>query len=257
MSLLLGSFGIGAGWSWIIPLVLAFAAVYTLLPRPRPYPPVLGGLAAGCALLSGGAFLIRTGAVDKEMFLFAAFSGISVIAAANMITQKNPVHAALSFVLVVLGTCGLFLLQGAPFLMAATMIVYAGAIIVTFAFVIMMAKQHGRSDADDRSREPFLSSAAGFFLLGAILYAIPETSLPAGTGAPDPLPAHRWGVSPYSQIRGATLDRAPDLPAENAAYLGRALFTDYLVSVELGGTLLLVATIGSILITARRREANR
>ena len=157
----------------------------------------------------------------------------------------------------VLGTCGLFLLQGAPFLMAATTIVYAGAIIVTFTFVIMMAKQHGNSDADFRSREPFLASAAGFFLLGAILYSLPGDSQPGGGGVPDPLPAYRWGVSPYSQIRGATLDRTPALPAENTAYVGRALFTAYLVAGELGGALLLVATIGSIVITTRRREGSR
>ena len=58
-----------------------------------------------------------------------------------------------SFALVVLSSCGLFLLQAAPFLMAATIIVYAGAIVVTFLFVIMLAHQEGPSDADYRSRE--------------------------------------------------------------------------------------------------------
>ena len=86
-----------------------------------------------------------------------------------MITQKNPVHAALSFALVVLSTCGLFLLQAAPFLMAATIIVYAGAIVVTFLFVIMLAQQEGPSDADQRTREPFLASLAGGVLLAALV----------------------------------------------------------------------------------------
>ena len=78
-------------------------------------------------------------------------------------------RAALSFALVVLSTCGLFLLLAAPFLMAATIIIYAGAIIVTFLFVIMLAQQAGLSDADQRSREPFLACVAGFVLLGAML----------------------------------------------------------------------------------------
>src|SRR5262249_14713659 len=74
-----------------------------------------------------------------------------------------------SFAMVILSTCGLFLLQAAPFLMAATIIIYAGAIVVTFLFVIMLAQQSGLDNADYRSREPFLSCVAGFVLLAAIL----------------------------------------------------------------------------------------
>src|SRR5206468_2720771 len=91
------------------------------------------------------------------------------------ITQRNPARAAFSFALVVLSTCGLFLLQAAPFLMAATIIIYAGAIIVTFLFVIMLAQQTGRTDADDRSREPALACVAGFVLLAALLYLLQLT----------------------------------------------------------------------------------
>ena len=58
-----------------------------------------------------------------------------------LVTQQNPARAALSFALVVLSTCGLFLLLAAPFLMAATIVIYAGAIVVTFLFVIMLAQQ--------------------------------------------------------------------------------------------------------------------
>src|ERR1019366_946117 len=82
---------------------------------------------------------------------------------------SSDLHAALSFALVVLSTCGLFLLQAAPFLMAATIIVYAGAIVVTFLFVIMLAQQEGPSSADQRSREPFLASLAGGGLLASLL----------------------------------------------------------------------------------------
>ena len=56
--------------------------------------------------------------------------------------------------------------------MAATIIIYAGAIIVTFLFVLMLAQQEGPSDADARSREPMLASAIGFVLLGALLYVL-------------------------------------------------------------------------------------
>src|SRR5262249_44675875 len=123
-------------------------------------------------LLLAGSLCIRSAGVSAESVLFYLFSGVAVVAGGLLVTQHSPVRAALSFALVVLSTCGLFLLQAAPFLMAATIIVYAGAIIVTFLFVIMLAQQSGLSDADVRSREPFLASLAGFVLLGALLYVL-------------------------------------------------------------------------------------
>ena len=109
---------------------------------------------------------------DGETVLFYAFSGIAIVSGALLVTQRNPARAALSFALVVLSTCGLFLLLAAPFLMAATIIVYAGAIVVTFLFVLMLAQQEGLSDADARSREPLLATLTGFVLLGALLYVL-------------------------------------------------------------------------------------
>src|SRR5262249_42599342 len=104
-----------------------------------------------------------------ETVLFYAFSAVAILGGALLVTHHNPVYAALAFALVVLSTCGLFLLLAAPFLMAATVIIYAGAIIVTFLFVIMLAQQAGLSSADARSREPFLTCLAGFILLAALV----------------------------------------------------------------------------------------
>src|SRR5205807_5925747 len=122
-----------------------------LRPRPRGSRPLWGAACAGVALFLAGCLLIRSGTVVAENVLFYCFSAIAIVSGGLLITQRNPVHAALSFALVVLSTCGLFLLQAAPFLMAATTIVYAGAIVVTFLFVIMLAQQTGWSDADWRS----------------------------------------------------------------------------------------------------------
>src|SRR6202040_912394 len=134
--------------------------------------PLWGTLSAGMAILLAGWLLVRSGSGWVETVLFYVLSAIAVLSGALLVTLRNPVRAALSFALVVLSTCGLFLLQAAPFLMAATTIVYAGAIVVTFLFVIMLAQQEGRSDADHRSREPFLSTLASFVLLGALLYVL-------------------------------------------------------------------------------------
>jgi NADH:ubiquinone oxidoreductase subunit 6 (subunit J) len=330
-------------------MVMGLVAVYLLLPRPRRYPVLWGGAAGGVAMVLAGSLLVRTGAT-VEAVLFYAYAGIAVVAGGLLVTQTRPARAALSFALVVLSTCGLFLLQAAPFLMAATTIIYAGAILVTFLFVLMLAQQEGPSDADCRSREPFLASAAGFALLGTLLYVlfvtydttaldalwsrlrqaqqqatadqmgealseaffdgldrvVQDTPLPpelrsqsrdeimdlefewhqarrlegsvaveAMTGVLDRterlITAIRGRVGDLQPGRDAALSglsgprsnrdvphdargNAP-LPAENVAHLGRALFTDYLLAVEVAGTLLLVATIGAIVIATRRDKA--
>jgi NADH:ubiquinone oxidoreductase subunit 6 (subunit J) len=163
-----------AYWPVAVPMFLGLAA-YLLLPRPHPYSLWLGGVCAAVAFVLAGRYLIWGHLLSPEMVLFYAFAAVTVLFGGLLVTQRNPVHAALSFAVVVLGTCGLFLLQAAPFLMAATIIVYAGAIIVTFLFVIMLAQQSGMSDADHRSREPFLSALGSSILLVALLYLLNQT----------------------------------------------------------------------------------
>src|SRR5438874_10782056 len=171
-------------WAILLVCALGLVAVYALLPRPRRLPLLLGVGAAVLALVLTGWLVVRVGKLSLETFLFYLFAAIAIVAGGLLVTQQNPARAALSFAIVVLATCGLFLLQAAPFLMAATIIVYAGAIIVTFLFVIMLAQQQGLSDADQRSREPLLSSLTGFVLLGALLYVL-QTGY--GTGDIDDL----------------------------------------------------------------------
>jgi NADH:ubiquinone oxidoreductase subunit 6 (subunit J) len=328
-------------WLLLMPAVLGFVAIYLLLPKARRAKPIWGGVLAALALIVGAAVLVRTDAIWQESILFYAFAGIAIVAGVMMITQSNPVHAALSFALVVLSTCGLFLLLAAPFLMAATIIVYAGAIVVTFLFVIMLAQQEGPSNADQRSREPFLASLAGCVLLAALLcvlqknYSVPaeldgvvrELALlkdakddavvksvlgdpkdaPFGQATrplvdkltklfPDPkmqvdsnnlqrawikmnvedvkkfagllhaevtTSRNSHGSLALRNVPGKVPNKTPShfapgkLPASNVAALGKTLFTDYLVPVELAATLLLVATIGAIAIAGRKSEGLR
>ncbi len=330
-------------------LLLGLVGVYLLLPRPRLWPRWQGGLVGGLALVGAGKWLAYQDAAVPELLLFYAFAALAILGGVLLISQRNPVHAALSFVVVVLASCGLFLLQAAPFLMAATIVVYAGAIVVTFLFVIMLAQQVGLTEADQRSREPFLASLAGFVLLGVLLAGLHRTydtstldrglqrlqqaqvagSLeevekalgqppvffeelktlmpqPRNLDATHPLvrerlvfldslenadgfwagrnldslkqelsKAHQAGrklrqvqgslppdqnmqqwLSPYSS-RGPAREGQERLPANNVAALGRSLFTDYLLAVELAGILLTVATIGAIAIAGRRTEGLR
>ncbi|GIW79700.1 MAG: hypothetical protein KatS3mg105_1507 [Gemmatales bacterium] len=156
----------------LLPIGLGLVGVYYLLPKPKGYPLWAGVVCSAAAIISAGALLVRYDVLTPEVLLFLTFSALAIISGGLLITLRNPVRAALSFALVILSTCGLFLLQAAPFLTAATIIVYAGAIIVTFLFVIMLAQQEGLSDADRRSREPMLSAVAGFVLLAALLYVL-------------------------------------------------------------------------------------
>src|SRR4029079_7825563 len=106
----------------LVSVALGFLGVYLLLPQVRRSRPLLGGLAGAAALLLAGWLLVRHETVLPERILFYVFAGLGLGGAGMMLAQSNPVHAALSFALVVLSTCGLFLLLAAPFLMAATII---------------------------------------------------------------------------------------------------------------------------------------
>ena len=193
--------------------------------------------------------------IDRVLFWLFAVGSIG--GAVLMITGRDPVHGALWFAVATLSVCGLFLELSAPFLAAATIIVYAGAIIVTFMFVIMLAQQGGATSYDQRARLPLAGSLVSFFVLGALAFALLD-------GQKHPALAGETGPA---MIAAETADGAEAVPsagpatvsAEESAQmrtLGRALFGHYLLAVELGGTLLLVATVGAIALAPRRQRGN-
>ena len=158
---------------------LAAVGVFLLLPRPRGRS-IAGGIAAllAAAVVSGAWFhqsFGEPGANWIEQALFTLFSTGAVGFGTVLVVQRNPARGAIAFAFVILSTCGLFLMLAAPFLMAATVIIYAGAIVVTFLFVLMLSAGCGHSDEHDRSREPLLGSLAGFAFIGLILFALNQT----------------------------------------------------------------------------------
>src|SRR6478609_4041195 len=157
-----------ANWTEISALALMACGVWWLMPRTVRLPKIIGLL-----LAIGGAdwlvYQLNASGASAQRTLFAAFASAAILAAILMITNRNPVYSALWFALATLAVCGLFLMQSAPFLAAATVIVYAGAIVVTFVFVIMLAQQSGATVYDQRSRQPFLATVTAFLLLGALL----------------------------------------------------------------------------------------
>ncbi|WP_437226490.1 NADH-quinone oxidoreductase subunit J family protein [Planctomicrobium sp. SH661] len=230
----------------VTALVLSAAGVFILLPKRAALPRPLGWL----LVLAGGVSLAATLAPDRtpltEDFLFYLFSGIALGSAVLMLSSHNPVYGALWFALATLSVCGLFLLQSAPFLAAATVIVYAGAIIVTFLFVIMLAQQSGLSIYDQRSRQPFLATCAAFVLLGALLATIEKTDLHVA--------AETQQASADVIVTNALSHPTGDEALGSLQGLGRSLFGDYLFAVELAGTLLLIASIGAIIVAPRKGQ---
>jgi len=170
--------------------------------------------------------------MDFKTAMFYILATVLVVASLRVITARNPVHAVLFLVLAFFNASGLWLLLQAEFLAIALMVVYVGAVMVLFLFVVMMLDIN-----IDRLREGFwsylpLGAPIGLFLLGEMAmvlggsYFWPE-SMP---NPPDP-------AAGYS----------------NTKELGRLLFTDYVYPFELASVILLVAIIAAVLLTLRRR----
>ena len=166
--------------------VLGAAAVYLAL-RPGKRGVRIAGSLLGLGVIAwmllatpqllsvmGGKPALAEGAARPGL-MFAAFSLIAIAAAVRMITHDRPVYSALYFVLVVLSSAGLFLLLQAEFMAFALVIVYAGAILITYMFVIMLAQQApstdhtvGEAEYDVNPREPGIACGVGFILLAVL-----------------------------------------------------------------------------------------
>ena len=158
---------------------------------------------------------------------FWLLAAVAVGCSAAAITAHNPVYTAIWFAGSLLGVAGLFLFQHAQFLGFATVVVYAGAIVVTFLFVLMLANPEGHAKYDRISWGNVPISLMVF--VGALLVIILASSYVAQPlRVSDPMPmAHS---------------------SEHVALLGGELFAKHLVAVEVAGTILLVALVGAVAI---------
>ena len=168
--------------------------------------------------------------------IFYFLSAILLFAGLRVITARNPVHAALYLVLAFFTAAGVWLLLEAEFLAIALVLVYVGAVMVLFLFVVMMLDINL-----DKLREGFWESLPVALPVG-ILMAI-EMALILGT--------KHFGVERVSAP-------APH-PAgySNTAELGRVLYTDYLLTFELAAIILLVAIVAAIALTLRDRKDSK
>ena len=170
-----------------------------------------------------------------EWVVFVAGAAICLAGALGVVTSEHPVHAALSLVGTLFGIAVLFIAQDAEFLAAVQIIVYAGAIVVLFLFVIMLL---GVDTSEDISVEPLtaqrpLAALAGVLLAGGLSVVI---TFGAVTG-------RRSGAAP---------NRADE---SNVAQIGRLIFTDYLWAFEITSVLLVIAVVGAVTLARHRKDA--
>lgn len=191
--------------------------------------------------------------VTLSCYTFHALALVSVGSAVMMITSRNPVYAALWFAVVLLGNAGLYLLQRAEFLAAATIIVYAGAIVVTFLFVIMLAQPNGAARYDRASREAIMSCLTGLLLGGVLIGGIHQVMRTEGRGATAG-EAARPSAAIVANVAGDLSSTVQVAPGEHVRGLGKTLFLDHVVGVEITGVLLLAAVVGAMMIAGHRIE---
>jgi len=168
-----------------------------------------------------------------QLLVFILASAMVLAGAIGVVVRSNPVHAALSLVLTLFGVAVHFVALEAHFLAAVQVIVYAGAIVVLFLFVIMLL---GVDKAEDLSIEPFPVQRPVAIVIGA---AVAGLVIAAVVRARD------------------TLQEGTPLPAdgdENVRALARNLFSDHVFAFEFTSILLIVAVAGTVILTRKEKR---
>ena len=169
-----------------------------------------------------------------QLFSFWLFSGVAIIAAFLCITRRSPIASALWLVLTLFSLAGLFVLLDAHFIAAIQVLLYAGAIMVLFLFVIMLLNLGVRGGSDLPGWLGHVVVAAVGAVLAAELWAVTRI-VPAGGLQ---LPAR--AVGRMAEDQGAIM------------VIAEPLFRDYLVPFEITSVLLLAAVVGAVVLAKRR-----
>ena len=164
-----------------------------------------------------------------ELILFYLFAAVLSVAALGVITVKNSVHAALLLVLCFFTSAALWLLLQAEFLAIALVLVYVGAVMVLFLFVVMML---------DIKIEPLREGFVRHLPVGAVVAVVMLLEMLGLIGLKT-MSAQAPPVNPAG--------------ASNTAWLGNALFTQFLLPFEVAAVILTVALVAAVMLTLRRR----
>ena len=168
--------------------------------------------------------------MSLELVVFAIASGLAIVSALAMVVVKTPVRSVISLVVTFFALAVLSILLAAPFVAAIQVIVYAGAILVLFLFVVMLLNLTKEAEQKDRRPIQRLLGLVSVVALGGLLLGVTLRA-----GAP-PVPA-----------AGGLIPAEDEIPI-----LGRLLFSDYLLAFEALSVLLLLAAVGALVLSKRR-----
>ena len=173
--------------------------------------------------------------MDAKTFLFYVFAAITVLSALRVVTARNPVHAALFLVLAFCTAAAIWMLLKAEFLAITLVLVYVGAVMVLFLFVVMMLDINL-----DQMRQGFWRNLPVALFVGVVVVLEIAAVL----------------IHTFSGVRDAD---APATPPgySNTEALGQLLYTEYVYPFEIAAVVLLVAIVAAIALTLRRRKDSR
>ncbi len=171
--------------------------------------------------------------MEFKTFVFYVLASILVLAALRVITARNPVHAALFLVLSFVSASGIWMLLQAEFLAITLVLVYVGAVMVLFLFVVMMLDINL-----DRLRQGFWSYLPVGALVGILLAVEMALVLGGSYFSSDAMPGPPGAPADYSNTRE----------------IGKLLYTDYVYAFELASLVLLIAMVAAVTLTLRKRK---
>jgi NADH-quinone oxidoreductase subunit J len=170
-----------------------------------------------------------------ELVSFYIFAAIAVLASLGVIGQRNPMHSVMLLIVSFGALAGLYILLDAPFTAVTQIIIYAGAIMVLFLFVVMLLNAHTEDDAT-----PHLRIGPRGLRLGVVLSLL--------LGAEVVWALSRLGVTTFST------DTAAVSQISSVAEIGRQLFTVHAFAFEVTSILILVAMVGAVVIAGKGRH---
>jgi NADH-quinone oxidoreductase subunit J len=175
-----------------------------------------------------------------QALAFYLFAAVCVASGVMVISARNPVHSLLFLILAFFNAAGLFVLMGAEFLAMTLIFVYVGAVATLFLFVVMML---------DINFVELRRGALQYLPIGGTIGAILLVELIF-------FAATIWRAAPEA-ANSLGAPTPPTSEVSNTAALGQLLYTDYLLLFQAAGLILLVAMVGAIVLTLRRREGVR
>ena len=173
--------------------------------------------------------------MDYALIAFYVFAAVATMSATAVISLRNPVHAVLSLVLTFFSVACTWIIAGAEFLGIALILVYVGAVMVLFLFVVMML---------DIDVGPMRRGFARYLPVGLVVAVVMLAEI-----------VTLIGVRAASQVPFAANDAVGDVP--NTVWLARTLFTDFMLPFEVAAVILTVAVVAAVMLTLRHREGVR